>query len=90
MVRLTRVEARRPGCLFVEFSDGLSGEGDLSDRMVGPMFAPLADPAYFARVTLDEWGAPCWPNGLDLAPDGLHASLVASGSTHATGRTSGG
>jgi hypothetical protein len=75
--------------LFVEFSDGLSGEVDLSDRMVGPMFAPLADPAYFVQVTLDEWGAPSWPNGLELAPDGLHARLVATRSTQPTEGTGG-
>lgn len=84
MVRLTRVEARPAHRLFVEFSDGLSGEVDLSRKMVGPMFAPLADPAYFAQVTLDEWGAPCWPNGLDLAPDGLYASLGAARTPNVT------
>ena len=78
MVRLVRVEARQPWRLFVAFSDGLSGEVDLSDRLVGPMFAPLADPKYFEEVTLDEWGAPCWPNGLDLAPDALHERVLGS------------
>jgi hypothetical protein len=87
MVRLTHVEARYPGRLYVEFSDGLCGEVDLSDQLVGPMFAPLVDSTYFAQVVLDEWGAPCWPNGLDLAPDGLHARLTASHSTRSTEST---
>jgi hypothetical protein len=58
------------------FSDGLTGELDLRDALTGPMLEPLHDPAYFARVRLDEYGAPVWPNGVDFAPDSLHDRLV--------------
>jgi hypothetical protein len=45
---------------------------DLSSRLFGPMFEPLRDATYFARVKLDEFGVPCWPNGADLAPETLY------------------
>lgn len=77
MATLLKLEAREPYRLFLEFSDGLSGEVDLSSRLFGPVFEPLRDPAFFARVSIDEFGAPCWPNGADLAPDGLYETLRA-------------
>jgi hypothetical protein len=39
----------------------------------GPIFQPLRDPAYFARMTLDSTcGTVVWPNGADFAPEALH------------------
>ncbi len=38
---LRRVEARPNARLLVEFSDGVTGEIDLSSRLFGPMFEPL-------------------------------------------------
>jgi hypothetical protein len=77
MTTLLKVEARAGFVLYVEFSDGLAGEVNLAARLFGPVFEPLRDEAYFRQVTLDEFGAPCWPNGADLAPDGLHRQLRA-------------
>jgi hypothetical protein len=34
----------------------------------------------FARVSLDEFGVPCWPNGADIAPDALYRLAAAAGS----------
>jgi hypothetical protein len=74
--RITYLEARPPYRLYVEFSDGVQGEYDMTTRLCGPVFEPLRDPAYFARVELSEWGAPTWPNGTDIAPDALHDRLT--------------
>ncbi len=41
----------------------------------GPRLEPLRDPAFFAQVQVAEYGAPVWPNGLDLAPDALYARI---------------
>ena len=62
--------------LLVEFEDGVKGEVDLSGRLFGPVFEPLKDPAFFARVSVDEFGAVAWPNGADLAPDALYEKLA--------------
>ena len=75
MQRVTHIEPRHEYHLYVEFDDGLQGEVDLTDRLFGPVFEPLKDPEVFAQAFLDEFGVVCWPNGADLAPDGLHHRL---------------
>lgn len=71
---ITKAEVSRPGHLYLTFEDGTAGEVDLSEIWCnGPVFEPLADPAYFARVTVDpELGTVTWPNGADLAPEVLY------------------
>lgn len=81
MERITHLEARPPYVLYVEFDDGVRGEYDMTDRLSGSVFVPLRNPAYFAQVRLAEWGAPVWPNGVDIAPDALHDRLVAQRGT---------
>lgn len=76
--RVTRVEPLDGFRLAVEFSDGVHGEVDLEDDLWGPVFEPLRDRALFAQAAVDSFGAICWPNGADLAPDALHARLTAS------------
>jgi hypothetical protein len=44
------------------------------------MFEPLRDPDRFAEVSLDEFGAPCWPNGADIAPDAIYEDLTRGSS----------
>ena len=62
--------------LRVEFDDGVSGTIDLSEELDGEVFRPLRDEATFRLVTIDEFGAVCWPNGPDLAPDAMHSQLA--------------
>jgi hypothetical protein len=77
MYRVTRVSPGQAYTLLVEFADGTSGIVDLSQRLFGPVFEPLRDPALFSQVAVDEYGAICWPNGADLAPDALYRALSA-------------
>ena len=59
--------------LRVAFDDDVSGEIDASDWTWRGVFEPLRDPAYFARVALDqELGTISWPTGADVAPETLH------------------
>ncbi|MDA8377383.1 MAG: DUF2442 domain-containing protein [Phycisphaerae bacterium] len=63
--------------LEVEFMDGLRSRVDLSARLFGAVFEPLRDTKLFEQVYVDEFGAVCWPNGADLAPDALYETAVA-------------
>lgn len=73
VVRVTPLPQYR---LRVEFADGISGEVEIFPRMSGPVFEPLRDESVFRQVTIDEYGAVCWPNGPDLAPDAMYARIT--------------
>jgi hypothetical protein len=75
MHRIVEVKPAAGYVLEVEFSDGAFGTVDLSDRLFGPMFEPLLDLKVFNQVQIDEYGAICWPNGADLAPDALYQTI---------------
>ncbi len=78
---ITAVEYLGGYRLRLTFADGFVGDVDLADRLRrpnGPMFEPLEDVAYFAKVTVDpELGTVVWPNGADLAPDVLHEQALS-------------
>lgn len=62
--------------VWLRFEDGTAGEVDLFHDLHGPVFEPLRDPAYFARVSLNrEIGTIVWPNGADFAPEFLYRKL---------------
>jgi hypothetical protein len=66
--------------LEIEFSDGTKGVRDFSfvRGKAGPMSEPLKDPAYFARIFLED-GALTWPNGYDGDPVALHNDMKNAG-----------
>ncbi|WP_414842979.1 DUF2442 domain-containing protein [Halomonas sp. SSL-5] len=66
MYKITYVVALPDYRLHVVFADGSSGVVSLKDRLFGPVFEPLRDPAFFSLVSIDEFGVVCWPNGADL------------------------
>ncbi|MEW5782786.1 MAG: DUF2442 domain-containing protein [Pseudomonadota bacterium] len=62
--------------IMLAFSDGVEGEFDahaLLSRQ-GPLLEALRDENYFRRFFVDA-GALCWPNGLELSPARLRASI---------------
>jgi hypothetical protein len=66
--------------LYLRFEDGTEGELDLDQfiRFTG-VFAPLASENEFAKVRVDrESGTITWPNGADIDPDVLYASLTGT------------
>lgn len=77
MSKVSNVTALDDYRLEVVFADGVRGVVSLKEKLYGPMFEPLKDMPYFKQVRVDEFGAICWPNGADLAPDALHAELLA-------------
>jgi hypothetical protein len=78
MPRVVKASALPNYTLALIFDDGVRGEVSLAHRLFGPMFEPLKEPAFFARVSVDAFGAVCWPNGVDLAPDALYRKVVDS------------
>jgi Protein of unknown function (DUF2442) len=76
MIKITKVRTLDGFKLKLQFSDGTAGIYDMLQHVIrtGPMIEPLKDPAFFARVFLED-GAPTWPNGYDLAPWALHKEL---------------
>ena len=78
---ITAVEHLGAHRLRLTFADGLVGDVDLADRFTrprGPMFEPLREVEYFAKVAVDpELGPIVWPNGADLAPEVLHEQALS-------------
>ena len=80
--RITRATAVGGFRVALEFADGARGVVDLASWIGGldGVFAPLQEPAYFARVAVDaEAGTVVWPNGVDLDPGMLYEAVVGSG-----------
>jgi hypothetical protein len=76
ILRILGAEVRGPHHLELSFSDGARAVVDVGPLLSGPVFEPLREPSYFARVSLDPvCGTVVWPNGADFAPEALHALL---------------
>ena len=59
--------------LDLTFNDGTHKRVNVMPLLDGPIFKPLRDPAYFARVVLDPvLGTVVWPNEADFAPEALY------------------
>jgi hypothetical protein len=80
MIKVTKLKPLDGYRLHATFSDSTAGEHDFSTLVAesGQMGEPLRDPAYFARVFLED-GAPTWPNGFDMCPDWLRREIEATG-----------
>jgi hypothetical protein len=85
MIKVRSVRALEDYRLEIGFTDGTSGTLSLKNRLFGPMFEPLRDPSFFVQVALDEYGVISWPNGADLAPDGLYVEIRNAAVTAAKG-----
>lgn len=73
ILHVVSVEVCGPHLLRLAFNDGTDKTVDVRPLLFGPVFEPLSDPVYFARVQLDgTCGTVVWPNGADLAPEALY------------------
>lgn len=72
ILRISKMIPNGGTCLELAFTNGARKHVDLAPLLEGPIFEPLHDPAYFARVELDPiCGTIVWPNGADIAPEAL-------------------
>jgi hypothetical protein len=72
------VEARHVGkhTIWIRFEDGTAGEVDLTDELVGGVFEPLKDEAYFKNFRVNpDTGTVEWPNRADFAPEFLYDKI---------------
>lgn len=59
--------------LELTFDDGTHKRVNVLPLLDGPIFEPLLDPSYFARMVLDHIaGTVVWPNEADFAPEALY------------------
>ena len=73
ILRIREARVCGPHSLRLAFNDGTTNQVDVRPLLEGPIFEPLRDPAYFARVTLDAiCGTVVWPNGADFASEFLY------------------
>jgi hypothetical protein len=72
LIAVTHAEYLGGFTLRLTFSDGYSGQIDLSSELWGPVFEPLKDPEVFRRFFV-AGSTVCWPNGADFAPEFLRA-----------------
>ena len=74
IVHILRAEVVGDHRLRLEFDDGSCKTVDVSPLLDGPVFEPLRDPKYFARLVVDSVSKTLtWPNGADFAPEALYA-----------------
>jgi hypothetical protein len=85
LIDVVRVDSRGDYRLALAFSDGTEGEHDFAALVAsgGEMVGPLRDPAFFARVFLDD-GVLTWPNGFDLDSIALHMEMKELGQLRET------
>jgi len=78
LVDVVAVEVIGDHRLRLSFEDGTVGDVAFDEREWRGVFAPLAEPAFFAQVRVDsETGTIAWPNGVDMAPEPLYAEARA-------------
>jgi hypothetical protein len=70
------VEAKYRGAYKIQvvFNDRSRTTIDFRRWLRGPVFAPLKDLDYFRRFFVDG-GTVAWPNGADIAPETLYATV---------------
>jgi hypothetical protein len=73
ILHITEAKVCGPHSLELAFNDGTRKRVKVLALLDGPIFEPLRDPAYFARVVVDPvLGTVVWPNEADFAPEALH------------------
>lgn len=76
MLHVTSAKYISDKVVWLSFDDGASGEVNLVESLVDPVFEPLKDNKEFSKVYFDEeLETIAWPNGADFAPEFLRELL---------------
>ena len=76
MLRPTHVEAREGYRLWLRYSDGTTGELDLSHLAGRGVFKAWDQSGYFEGVHIAPHRAIAWDGNLELCPDALYMELT--------------
>lgn len=76
MIRPTEVKAREGYRIWLRYSDGSTGEVDLSHLAGRGVFKAWKDRTIFEAVHLSEGGAIAWSEDIELCPDALYLQLT--------------
>ena len=76
MVRLMAVEPRKGHPIWLRYSDGSSGQVDLSDLSGKGVFRVWDHPGVFDDVHVAPHGAVAWNEEIELCPDALYIELT--------------
>ena len=80
ILRIIEAEVCGDLCIRVAFNDGTTKVVSLGGILEGPVFEPLREREFFARMELDPiCGTVVWPNGADFAPEALHDLVAIEG-----------
>jgi len=81
---ITAVDVIDDTHLRVSLDDGRTGVFDVEPYLNYPAFMALRNPVYFRMVSV-RYGAVCWPNGEDFAPETVACRVIeAAGHTATT------
>lgn len=75
MIQPTAVQPRDGRRIWIRYSDGASGEVDLSHLADG-VFTAWNDPNCFASIHLTDYGAIAWNPDIELCPNALYMRLT--------------
>ncbi len=76
MIRPVEVEARDGYRLWLRYSDGVSGEVDLSHLVGRGMFEAWQEPENFKKVFIAQHRSIAWDEEIELCPDAIYMELT--------------
>ena len=76
MIQPVSVQPRSGYRIWIEFSNGVAGEIDLSDLAGQGVFQAWNDLGYFGKVYIAPTGAIAWGDEIDLCPESLYIDLT--------------
>lgn len=76
MLRAMEAAPRAGYRIRLRYSDGISGEVDLSDLAGRGVFAAWSDREFFERVHVSQYGSIAWNDEVELREDALYLRLT--------------